>query len=99
MVRFIKALLVMGALSVFGAQNWDNVPVNLLLGGTRVHLFLLLLIAGGAGYVFALVRGIQHDSRLRQENRNLRSLARSADVPARDQDAVEIVDAPKRRRR
>jgi uncharacterized integral membrane protein len=71
--RILAVMAATAAMVVFGAQNWDNVPVQLIFGPpTRVRLVFLLLIAAGAGYVLAALRSFGRELRLRGELRQLR---------------------------
>ena len=89
MTRILTVMVVTAALVVFGAQNWDNVPVQLIFGPpTRVRLVFLLLIAVGVGYVTALLRGFGRELRLRNEVRQLRRQLRTVEA------SREILVAP-----
>lgn len=73
MIRIILSMLSAVVAVVFGMQNWENVPVNLLVGPpTRIRLVFLLLMAGGVGYLWAFVRGVRREVSLRRWNRDLR---------------------------
>jgi len=90
MTRILTVVVVTVALVVFGAQNWDNVPVHLIFGPpTRVRLVFLILIAAGIGYVTALLRGFRREARLRGEVRQLRKQLKAFDEAPR---AVALSD-------
>jgi uncharacterized integral membrane protein len=105
MLGKLKVLFFAAAATVFGAQNWDNVPLYLFFGPpTHLRLVFVIAIAAGAGYTFATLRTGKHELRLRQENRKLklaldlmraRSTARngSPDMPLADETAEPSVEA------
>ncbi|HEY3358742.1 MAG TPA: LapA family protein [Polyangia bacterium] len=82
LARIFFVMAATAAMVVFGAQNWDNVPIQLIFGPpAKVRLVFLLLMAAGAGYVAALVRGFTRELRLRGEVRQLRRQLRQAVAP------------------
>ncbi len=45
MTRILAAICLSAGMVVFGAQNWDHVPISLLFGApTRIRLVFLLAI-------------------------------------------------------
>ncbi len=79
--RILFVMVITAGTVVFGAQNWDNVPVNLIFGApTHVRLVFLLVIAAAIGYVTAVVRNFGRELRLRAEVRQLRRQVRSLET-------------------
>jgi uncharacterized integral membrane protein len=73
MLGKLKVLFFAAAAAVFGAQNWDDVPIYLFFGPpTHLRLIFVIAIAAGAGYVFATLRTGKHELRLKKENRRLK---------------------------
>jgi uncharacterized integral membrane protein len=101
MTRILMAIFFTAGMVVFGAQNWDHVPISLLFGApTRIRLVFLLAIAVGAGYVTAVLRSAGREVRLRRELRELRRLLRDfadGEPPPLQREEREL--APIRRRR
>jgi uncharacterized integral membrane protein len=86
----MKALLIAGLLTIFGAQNWDNVPLLLFFGPpTHIRLIFLLTIAAGVGYMTALIKSARHEVKLMRENRQLREQLRPFLTPAKRPVATE----------
>ncbi len=84
MPRILTVMVVTAGLVVFGAQNWDNVPVHLIFGPpTHIRLVFLILIAVGVGYVAGVVRSIRREVRLRGEVKQLRKRLKSNDEAQR----------------
>ncbi len=84
MTRILTVMVVTAGLVVFGAQNWDNVPVHLIFGPpTHIRLVFLILIAIGVGYVAGVVRSIRREVRLRGEVKQLRKRLKSNDEAQR----------------
>ena len=84
MTRILTVMVATAGLVVFGAQNWDNVPVHLIFGPpTHVRLVFLILIATGVGYVGALLRSMRREVRLRGEIRQLRKQLKAVDEAQR----------------
>jgi uncharacterized integral membrane protein len=73
MLGKLKVLFFAAAATVFGVQNWNDVPIYLFFGPpTRLRLVFVIAIAAGAGYTFATLRTGKHELRLRKENRRLK---------------------------
>jgi uncharacterized integral membrane protein len=84
MTRILTVMVVTAGLVVFGAQNWDNVPVHLIFGPpTHMRLVFLILISAGVGYVAGVVRSIRREVRLRGEVRQLRKQLKTSDEAQR----------------
>jgi len=93
MTRILTVMVATAGLVVFGAQNWDNVPVHLIFGPpTRVRLVFLILISAGIGYVTALLRRMRHEVKMRAEIRQLRKKLKEIDEAQRAATAVELED-------
>ncbi len=73
MLGKLKVLFFAAAATVFGVQNWDNVPLYLFFGPpTHLRLVFVIGIAAGAGYLFATLRTGKNELRLKTENRRLK---------------------------
>ncbi len=73
MLGKLKVLFFAAAATVFGVQNWDNVPLYLFFGPpTHLRLVFVIAIAAGAGYLFATLRTGKNELRLKKENRKLK---------------------------
>jgi len=105
MLRILTSMLAAVVAVIFGYQNWENVPVNLIFGPpTRIRLVFLFLIAGGFGYLMAFIRGARRELRVRAQNRSLRRRLRGYEaasaemkLAARDGSARGTADRPVRR--
>jgi uncharacterized integral membrane protein len=93
MTRILTVMVATAGLVVFGAQNWENVPVHLIFGPpTRIRVIFLILISAGVGYVVALLRRMRHEVKLRAEIRTLRKQLKALDEAQRAASVVELED-------
>ncbi len=73
MLGKLKVLFLAAAATVFGVQNWDNVPLYLFFGPpTHLRLVFVIAIAAGGGYLFATLRTGKNELRLKKDNHKLK---------------------------
>jgi uncharacterized integral membrane protein len=105
MLGKLKVLFLAAAATVFGVQNWDNVPLYLFFGPpTHLRLVFVVAIAAGAGYLYATLRTGKNELRLKKENRKLRTALEvmrsraknpggSFDIPPADEPRERAIEA------
>lgn len=83
-----KLVVVAGAtlfLVLFGMENSEHVPISFIIGNpANVRLVFLLCIAAACGFLFAYVRGLTREIRLKRQIRKLVGMSKAALVNVPD---------------
>jgi uncharacterized integral membrane protein len=93
MYRLIATTGLTLVMVLFALENSQHVPISLIIGApAQVRLVFLLLIAAGCGFLFAYMRGVVREIKMKKEIRRLNRLTQAILAEQPSEPPPELLD-------